>query len=612
MNTLTDNQISKLCNADMLCVDIETKDPDLRTHGAGTHRGEGFVCGVGFGAVVEGEEIASYLPIKHRDAQDVDRNKRVIQVLLDSHTPKLGTNIVYDFEWLEHENYTINKDQGVHDICTAEPLLDEYRRRYGLDALAKTYSDKEKRTDILKDYTKMMGWKGKPASHIWRMPSETVSEYVIGDVTLPLEIFAKQKEKLEREKLWDLYKMEMDLLPSMLHMRRNGVRLDIKKLGSTVQAFTEKHYSLKRDIFAWAGREINLNSSQQLAAVFDDKGIPYPLRPPTEKMIRDGKKGNPQLDKAALSKMSAFFPICKTISEYRHYDTMINMFFLPYLDFEVDGRLYGSFHPLRADDYGTVAGRFSASKPNLQQVSAIDEDGGEGDNEIKGQVLRELFIPEEGKLWAKLDYSQVEYRIMMHYASGSEAEELRARYNNDPTTDMHQIICDLTGFDRRTAKRLNFGGAYGMGVATAAELFGWTMDEAQAFMSSYHRAAPYVKSLRNSVSKAAQRRGFIFTLLGRKARTHPSRKLHSMFNRLIQGSAADVMKKGMVDAEKAGLFDTLDLHLTVHDEMDVSYTDNPEGRDAIKELQHVMETAVDISVPLLVDCHTGMNWAEAD
>jgi DNA polymerase-1 len=286
------------------------------------------------------------------------------------------------------------------------------------------------------------------------------------------------------------------------------------------------------------------------------------------------------------------------------------MFLHPYLDLMTNGRLYGQFHPLRSDDYGTVAGRFSASKPNLQQVSAIDEDS--DDEGMQGQVLRQLFIPEDGCDWAKLDYSQIEYRIMAHYAEGSAARKLRELYNTDINTDMHQIICDLTGFDRRTAKRLNFGGAYGMGVRTASETFGWTYEEADLFMSAYHQAAPYVKQLRNSVSDIAARRGYILTILGRKARTHPSRKLHSMFNRLIQGSAADVMKKAIVDADDKGLFDTLPLHLTVHDELDVSVPRTAEAVEAVDELRHTMEAAIKFDVPILVDCHMGSNWAEAD
>ncbi len=201
---------------------------------------------------------------------------------------------------------------------------------------------------------------------------------------------------------------------------------------------------------------------------------------------------------------------------------------------------------------------------------------------------------------------------MIHYSKGDAAERLRTAYNADATTDMHQSICNLTGFDRRTAKRLNFGGAYGMGIETAANLFGWTIAEATLFMNGYHNAAPYVKTLRSMVTAAAARKGSIYTLLGRKARTHKSRKLHAMFNRLIQGGAADVMKKAIVDCEKSGVFDEVTLHMTVHDELDCSYKEDSAGREALAEIKKTMEDTVKLSVPLLVDCHTGANWADAD
>lgn len=611
MNVPSDRAIAEIIASDIICIDIESKDPKLETHGPGTHRGDGYVCGVGVGAINNEEVNAFYLPTAHLDAENFDRekNEKIIADVLKAPGAKLGANIIYDYEWLLHDGYEINMDV-THDVQYAEPLLDEYKRTYSLASLAKTHTTAFKRTDVLENYNTMMGWQGKAVANLWKMPCDVVEEYVLADITLPLEIFKKQKLQLEAEGLWEIYTLETELIPALLEMRKNGVKIDQKRFKKTINQFTDQRYTIGKTLEKWAGKGVNLGSSAQLAEVFDSYRIPYPKRAPTAKMKEAGKEGNPRLDKAVLSKLAKDYPICETILQYRHVDTICNMFLHPYLDFMTNGRLYGTFHPLRSDEYGTVAGRFSASKPNLQQVSAIDEDDEDGG--LKGQVLRALFIPEEGQDWWKLDYSQIEYRIMAHYAEGSVAEELRRQYINDPNTDMHQVIMDKTGFDRRTTKRLNFGGAYGMGVETAANTFGWTMEEAEVFMSQYHKAAPYVKELRNQVSSAAARRGHIFTVLGRKARTHYSRKLHSFFNRLIQGSAADVMKKAIVDAWKSGVFDTLTLHLTVHDELDVSAPKNKEGADAIHELKMIMESAVKFDVPLLVDPHKGTNWAEAD
>lgn len=611
----SDNEINLLCSAKLLSFDIEGKDPDLIKKGPGTKRGEGYICGLAVGMDEGDTKLTYYLPIKHPDVpqETSDANRQRIAAVMFADNAKVGANIMYDLEWLEHEGYECNKN-NLHDIQFAEPILDEYRRTYALNSLAQKYTAETKKTNVLEEYNDAMGWKGKAIENIWKMPSTVAGKYALTDATLPLAIFKKQKEHLEKQNLWDLYTMEMELVPLLLLMRKNGVRLDMALLKRTIAEVSDKHFDLKNQLYEWAGKEFNPGASGQLSKILDAKGIPYPRNAPTEKMKVAGKPGNPNLDKVALSKMSAAHPECETILEYRHYDTLINMFLHPYLDLEVGGRLYGSFHPLRSDKYGTVAGRFSASKPNLQQVSATSED--EEDNAtrsaLKGQIIRALFIPEDGFKWAKLDYSQVEYRIMAHYAQGAGAKELRAQYNENAATDFHKVIQDQTGFDRRTSKRLNFGGAYGMGMATAASSFGWTMQEAESFMTAYHNSAPYIKATRAAVSKVASRRGYIFTVLGRKARVHSSRKLHSMFNRLIQGSAADVMKAGMVQAYKEGIFNTLIPHITVHDELDVSYKDNKEGNEALQELKRIMEQAVKFDVPLLVDCHTGRNWAEAD
>ena len=325
-----------------------------------------------------------------------------------------------------------------------------------------------------------------------------------------------------------------------------------------------------------------------------------------------GKSGNPNLDKDSLPKLKDKHPIVKAVLDFRHYNTLINMFLIPYLEMQVNGRLHCSFNPLRSDDYGTVSGRFSSSRPNLQQVPAMDDDDESGEGSLKGKIIRKLFIPEEGHTWAKLDYSQVEYRIAAHYAIGPGAEQLREDYRNNPNTDYHQRIQDKTGFDRRQTKRLNFGASYGMGVETASKKFGWTREEAEMFLEAYHKAAPYLKVTRKKVVSVAERRGYIHTLMGRKARVHPSRKLSSFFNRLIQGSAADIMKNGMVLAYEKGLFEILLPHLTVHDELDVSVPPTKIGQEALQELKHTMEHALELDVPLRVDCGEGANWAEAE
>lgn len=594
-------------DAPIIGYDSETKDPDLLEKGPGCYRGEGYVCGVSFAT----NSVSEYYPIAHPDTtpEERERNLKIINSILAAPNAKVGANVLYDADWAQVSDMRIAGE--LHDVQIAEPLLNEYRSSYSLASLAKIYDKEEKATDYLAKYCEQHGLKGKPGSNIWCMPSTVVRHYAQLDGELALQIFNAQVPLLESQGLWDLYEMERQLLPLLLQMRKQGVRLNMPELKKTSMLISDKHFELQETLFEYAGGEFNIGSTIQLAKIFDKLGLTYPRNAPTKLMADAGKPGNPNLDKEALGKMQGAHPIVSSLLDYRHYDTIINMFLIPYLELNTNGRLHCSFNILRSDDYGTVSGRFSSSRPNLQQVPAMD-DGDESSESLKGKIIRKLFIPEEDHDWAKLDYSQVEYRIAAHYAVGPGSEELREDYRNNPDTDYHQRIQEKTGFDRRQTKRLNFGASYGMGMETAAKKFGWTIEEAEMFLEGYHKAAPYLKATRAKVVKAAERKGYIYTLMGRRARVHPSRKLHSFFNRLIQGSAADVMKMGMVNAYKKGLFEILLPHLTVHDELDVSVPRTPEGKEALSELKSTMENALKLEVPLKVDCHVGVNWAEAD
>ena len=617
--------INRFKQSNLLSIDLESCDPNLEEYGPGTHRGDTFIAGVGVATEDPdtGKKFRRYFPLRHPDTSDSSRrySLTVLKEVLPLNTPKIGANIAYDLELLEHEGIEVGGE--LHDIQYAEPLLDEYRRSYSLDAIARHYGFGGKRTDVLADYCKKQGWKGKPIKHIWRMPAHVAAEYVYQDISLPLDIFKEQKRLLEQQGLWDIYKLETDLIPILLMMRRNGVRIDVDALKKTTMQVTEAEYRLEQDLYDWAGQEFNTNSSSQIAKILDAKGIPYPRNKPTQKMLDAGKvEGNPNLSKASLSLLSETDIHCKRILDARHYRTLVNLFLHNYALMETNGRLYGSFHPLRSDEYGTVSGRFSASKPNLQQASSKEEEDYEnyGFSELTGKIVRKLFIPEDGCTWVKADYSQVEYRLLMHYARGYRkgdriegiVEELRNKYRSDKTTDFHKIIMDMTGFIRRIAKNLNFGGVYGIGALSASTLFNWTLEDAETFLDGYHKQAPYIRSTRAAVTKVMAKRHYVTTLLGRRAREHSSRKIYSFFNRLIQGSAADIMKKAMVNCYKAGIYDTLPLHMTVHDEVDVSKGPDKIHDEAVKEMVYLMENVHELKVPLLVDCHEGRNWAEAD
>ena len=424
------------------------------------------------------------------------------------------------------------------------------------------------------------------------MEYEDVRDYAIGDVVKPLEIFKKQWVIMKNEDLLTLYHLEMELFPLLLQMRRVGVRIDEKAVSKGIHDLSffikEKTYILHKKY----GR-FNYRSSKQIAKVLDKLGIDYPST----------KKGNPNLDKSSLRLIN--HSISKEILELKEASTVRSNFFInAFTRHNTAGGIHCSFNPMKTENYGTKSGRFSSTNPNLQQIPSREE--------TFGKLCRSVFIPEQDHTWLKLDYNQIEYRLIAHYAQGKGSENIKRQYNEDPKTDYHEFIMNLTGLNRKRSKVLNFGMAYFMGADTMSREFNWPKDECLELINTYNKEVPFLKETRSFIVQVAQSRGYIRTLLKRRARVTDEmrifHKVYSIFSRLIQGSAADILKKAMRDAYKAGIFNTLVPHLTVHDELDNSKPKTKEGNEAVLELKHIMENCIELSIPIIADVEEGPNW----
>ena len=600
-------------HAKLIGVDIESKDPELRDKGTGVYRKDGYITGIS----LSNGDLAEYYPLNHPDTtpEETAKNTKYLTEQLGKSNDKVFANGMYDLDWIVN-GMGIAVSGQYHDIQIAEPLLDEYSASFSLNNLARVYLGKEKLKDEMMEYCEQQGWKltkNKGAvTHLWKMPYSVVKGYASEDAKLTVRIIKKQFEELKEQELMDLYYMEMGLFPLLLQMRKTGVRLDIPKLNKTGMELADLKWELQEEIDTLAGFETNVGSSKDLEKLFIKQGLPVRYGEPTDLMRMKGKtRGNPSFKKQVLQKVDN--QIARKILELRHITTLLNMFIGPYPELVVDGRLHCNFNLLKSDNYGTVSGRFSSSRPNLQQVSAKDvEDHIHSDSEIlNGLIIRKLFLPEEGQRWLQLDWNQIEYRLIAHYAIGEGSDKIRKRYNEDPSTDYHSELMKATGIDsRKTIKTLNFGAAYGMGVRTMAANYGWDLDEAYAVYNLYHSKVPFVKETSNRVSNKAKRIGFIRTVLNRRRRLKYRDKGYVMFNGLIQGSAADIMKKAMLDAYDSGVFNILTPHLVVHDEFDVSMPNSKEGVEAGKHLAHIMETCVELKVPITAKGKVGKNWGE--
>jgi DNA polymerase-1 len=288
---------------------------------------------------------------------------------------------------------------------------------------------------------------------------------------------------------------------------------------------------------------------------------------------------------------------------------------------------------MRGDEGGTRSGRFSSSYPNLQNIPSRDDE--------LAPIIRGLFIPDEGHpYWRRYDYSQIEYRFLIHYATGAGANEARELFNRCPDTDYHDMTQELVrtqaGIElaRKPTKNLNFGIVFGMGEERLMAQLGVDLTKARHLLEAYHKGMPFVRPTMDAHMKEAQSTGIIRTILGRRSRFdlfgprrwqedqvpytyHKAREVygpdiiraftHKALNRRLQGSAADLIKKAMYRCWVDGVFAETGIpRLTVHDELDFS---DPGGReDAFREMQHIMETAIPIRIPIRADGDIGPDW----
>lgn len=641
-----------ISKASSISLDFETHDPNIGEKGPGCRRGDGYIVGAAIAAWDKAGQLMhhEYYPTRHRVGPNCDESK-VIQYLRDSlnffEGELVGANVVqYDGDWAQTYDIRPRFAKWV-DVQWAEALIDETSLSYKLENLSQKYLGYGKTTDRLKELYGGTNY----IKRFREVHPGYARDYGLGDTLNPYLVWQQQKKELERLGMTKLFDIESRLAPFLLYLREQGVRISRERAESFNKRLEDSRAAKLAQCTQLSGVHFDLENfgkNSTIVRALDALGIEYPRTKPTER----APKGNPSIKDKWLERLE--HPFGKALAGANKYDKAKETFIDGYvLDYAIGDRVYGEFHPLRrADDEGergTVSGRFSGSHPNLQNIPARDE-------EI-GPLCRSMFIPEEGAKWWALDYSQIEYRMLVHFAVARKckgAELAQAMYAKNPDTDFHQAVAELTGLKRKDAKNLNFGLVYGMGVPKLADSLGLLDEdgkpkqEALDIMETYHGKAPFIKDLYNKCGKDANDDGQVRTLLNRRSQFElyeprytpkgPDGKMqhmaslpyyqaleaygfdikrshtHKALNRLLQGSAADVMKVAMVTAWEAGVFtSTKDFtcSLTVHDELDGSIFPTKRGDEAYRELQHIMRTCVPCNVPILVGAGIGEDWSEA-
>ena len=598
-----------LSEAKEIAIDLETKDTGINEGlGSGWATNSGEI--IGFAVATEG--FQAYYPFGHFGGGNLIK-EQVLQYMSDVCAlpcRKIFHNAQYDVGWLNA--YGVEVKGEIVDTMIAGALIDENRYTYRLNSLAKDYLGELKAETDLNEAAKAHGV--DPKMEMWMLPAEHVGYYAEQDARLTYLLWQRFRHEIFKQNLNTIWQLEKNLLPTLIKMRKKGIRVNVEKAEQLQQQFAVKEKNILQQIKKLVGKDIDIWAARQIAFAFDKLGIDYPKSP---------KSKEPSFTQNWLVNNDT--EISKLIVSAREINKFHNTFLNSIMKYEYKGRIHAEINQLRSDNGGTVSGRLSMSSPNLQQLPAR--------NKEFGPLIRGLFLPEEGYKWGSFDYSQQEPRLVVHYASsigeGYEgSQELVEAYAN-ADADFHQTVADLVGIDRKQAKTIGLGLMYGMGKNKLANMLGLGFDEASALIGKFNRRAPFVKMLSDRCMKKANEEGVIRTKLGRKCRfdmweprdfgihtpetfENASAKYgannikraftYKALNRLIQGSAADQTKQAIVACVDLGYLPLLQIH----DELCFNVQE-----DDVKKIVRAMEDCVKLNVPSVVDVAIGDDFGSA-
>jgi DNA polymerase I-like protein with 3'-5' exonuclease and polymerase domains len=594
-----------------IAIDLETRDPDLKSRGSGAIIGNGEI--VGIAVAVDG--WSGYYPIAHQGGGNLEKDKVMdwIKDVCSTDSVKLFHNAMYDVCWLRAAGVKINGH--IVDTMVMASLIDENRLSYTLNSISYEFLGEVKDEKALNEAAQ--SWGIDPKSEMYKLPAMYVGSYAEKDAILTLELFKVLSREIQKQNLQNVFDLETQLFPCLLDMKFKGVRVDIEKAKLLKQQLTNQEQEILLKVKAETGIEPQIWAARSIATVFDKLGLHYE---------RTDKSHAPSFTKNFLQEHK--HPIVQMIAKAREINKAHTTFIDTILKFTHKGRIHADINPIRSDQGGTVTGRFSYANPNLQQIPAR--------NKELGPMIRSLFLPEVDHKWGCFDYSQQEPRLVVHYAATTEpicfdesVTKIVEEFKND-SVDFHKTVAIMAGISREQAKTINLGLFYGMGKAKLqAELGLNTKAEAEKLFNQYHDNVPFVKELMNKTSQFAQTSGSIGTLLGRRCRfnkwepatfgmhtamsfeeaerTYGRGRIrramtYKALNKLIQGSAADMTKKAMLDLYNEGIIP----HIQIHDELDISVVDDNHA----KKIVEIMENAVTLAIPNKVDYESGETWGD--
>lgn len=624
----------------VVALDRETKDDGLaQGRGPGWAYGAGYVTGTSVAWKEGGEYRAFYAPIRHPDSEcfdedairrwEIDHQKAGVRFVM--------FNAGYDVGWGDQQ-WGIPCPEKLEDVSCMAFMIDETRlaSEYSLDEICKWRGLPGKDERLLREAARAYGV--DPKTEMYKLPARFCGQYAEADAMRTLQLLDDMQPEIDEQELNEAYRLEIDIIPLIHAMRKRGIRVDLdaaeraqKQCFSTARtAFDDLSVKLKTKVSI-----DEIRSNEWLDRAFSELKLRVP---------RD-EYGKASFDAKWMKNDPHWLPqlLVRAKSYYEAADKFIGNYIMGYAH---NGRLHASINQFKTEEGGTRTFRFSYSDPPLQQMPAR--------NEELADLIRGIFLPEEGELWLGADYSQQEYRLIVHFAEKLDlprAREAGEKYRNDPNTDFHSMVAEMTGLARKPAKDTNFAKSYGAGVKKFAQMINQPVEKAEEIMNQYDREMPFVKRLNEILQGKAERTGFIRLIDGARIHfnqwepaylskeersrgwgsggkyrmnkcdheeamrrvdneNHPwyGKRLRradcrKAMNGRVQGSAARQTKLAMRTCWKAGLVPLLQLH----DELDFSVS----SKAQVDQVVDVMVNVFKLLVPMKVDAEVGENWGKA-
>ena len=547
---------------------------------------------------------ACYIPVGHHDSstQQLDLSwvlGQLVPLLKDESLTLIGQNLKYDLAVLKQ--YDISLNRAIFDTMLMSYVINSTTTRHDMDSLAQYYLNYSPIS-----YEEVAG-KGAKQINFADVSIEKASQYAAEDADVTLSLFEKLYPTLnDSPRLLSLYQeIESPLVSVLCQMESQGVKVDAKLLKNQSEYLAKRVAELEAQVYCLSGEQFNLSSPKQLQAILFEK-LHLPI-------LEKTPKGQPSTAEHVLQELGRDFELPRLILEYRSLSKLISTYTdrLPEQIHPRTQRIHTSYHQAV-----TATGRLSSSDPNLQNIPIRTD---------AGRKIRKAFIAESGYRIIAADYSQIELRIMAHL---SKDRSLINAFKEDK--DIHQATASelfnvelnaVTSEQRRRAKAINFGLIYGMSAYGLAKQLEISQREAAEYMEIYFERYPGVKHYMEETRARAAEKGYVETLMGRRlylpdinAKQVPRRKAaeRAAINAPMQGTAADIIKKAMIDLYQWQLTCSSKIFMVmqVHDEL-VFEVENSFIDEALTSIKNKMESALTLDVPLIVGIGVGDNWDEA-